>query len=120
MVFAFLSLTSLCMKISGCIDVAANGTISVWEVRADGGPLCTCATSSLSIHLSMDTEVISRETFEQRPEGGKGASFAGRMFQAKEAISAKSLRQGRGWMFEEKQGGWCSQNRVNWEVSRRS
>lgn len=34
----------------------------------------------------------------------KVASSGGRIFQAKETESAKSLKQGHGWMFKENQG----------------
>ena len=56
MIFVFV--ISLRMIISGCIHVAANGIISffLWPSNT---PLYICTASSLSIHLSMDTQVAS-------------------------------------------------------------
>lgn len=63
--------------------------------------------------------ILSRETFEKRPEGSEGASSGGKIFQAKGTVSSESLRQGHGWMFEEKQGGRpSSRSGVDREASR--
>ena len=49
-------------------------------------------------------EVLTKKTFEERLEGGKGVSHlesGGRALQAEETASAKALRQAFPGMFEE-------------------
>ena len=58
-VFVFLFLnTSLCMTDSSSIDLTTNN--SVFLLFMANIPLYICATSSLLIHLLMDTQVASR------------------------------------------------------------
>ena len=54
MVFVFYFLTSLSMMISSCIYVVAVALFHYF-LGLNGTPLYICTTSSLSIHLLMDS-----------------------------------------------------------------
>lgn len=63
--------------------------------------------------------VLSKETFERRPEGGKGASSGDRMFQAEGTASVTSTTP-RAGCWRKKRGGRCSRSGVSQELSGRS